>query len=435
MPLALTSDRSSRKKYRKTDHKQSSHYFEIASTRKLKNSFLIENEQERREAVKKFSRKDCILSSVNTGGEMKKTLPLVDDVGEIKKTVPLVNDDGEIKKTVPFLNDVGEIKKTVPFINDVGEIKKTVPFINDDGEIKKTVPFINDDGEIKKTVPFLNDDGEIKKTLPFGNDVGEIKKTVPFINDDGEIKKTLPFINDDGETKETMFSDEVQFNCDSKETEVQTSPYFREKSSTPLREKMCSNISLLSTRQLEKPTKRNDVKERSVQNMALIDNDGCCHRDKILRVIPPGLQKFFTLKFKPPESPFHLIQEHLYKDPWQLLVATIFLNKTNGINALPVLWKFFECFPNAEVTACANLSDITDIIRSLGLQRKRAYILKRFSKEYLNKMWQYPIELYGIGKYGNDSFRIFCLGEYEDVFPDDYKLNLYYNWHCHYSSC
>lgn len=41
MPLALTSDRSSRKKYRKTDHKQSSHYFEIASTRKLKNSFLI----------------------------------------------------------------------------------------------------------------------------------------------------------------------------------------------------------------------------------------------------------------------------------------------------------------------------------------------------------------------------------------------------------
>lgn len=35
-------------------------------------------------------------------------------------------------------------------------------------------------------------------------------------------------------------------------------------------------------------------------------------------------------KWTPPRSPFNLVQEHLYHDPWQLLVATIFLNRTQG---------------------------------------------------------------------------------------------------------
>lgn len=35
--------------------------------------------------------------------------------------------------------------------------------------------------------------------------------------------------------------------------------------------------------------------------------------------------------------------------------------------------------------------------------------------EYLTKQWRYPIELHGIGKYGNDSYRIFCVGEWRQV--------------------
>lgn len=31
-------------------------------------------------------------------------------------------------------------------------------------------------------------------------------------------------------------------------------------------------------------------------------------------------------------------------------------------------------------------------------------------EEYLTKDWVYPEELHGIGKYGNDSYRIFCCG-------------------------
>ena len=34
--------------------------------------------------------------------------------------------------------------------------------------------------------------------------------------------------------------------------------------------------------------------------------------------------------YVPPKSPYNLVQESLYKDPWKLLVATIFLNRTSG---------------------------------------------------------------------------------------------------------
>ena len=66
----------------------------------------------------------------------------------------------------------------------------------------------------------------------------------------------------------------------------------------------------------------------------------------------------------------------------------------------------------------------------MGLHEKRAKILIRFSEEYLMKDWVYPNELYGIGKYGNDSYRIFCLGEWRDAQPKDHKLNLYHDWIC-----
>lgn len=41
--------------------------------------------------------------------------------------------------------------------------------------------------------------------------------------------------------------------------------------------------------------------------------------------------------------------------------------------------------------------------------------LLQFSDEYLTKKWTYPIELHGIGKYGNDSYKIFCVNEWKQV--------------------
>lgn len=54
--------------------------------------------------------------------------------------------------------------------------------------------------------------------------------------------------------------------------------------------------------------------------------------------------------------------------------------------------------------------------------------LVQFAEEYLRKNWQYPKELHGIGKYGNDSYRIFCVNEWKQVRPVDHMLNFYVSW-------
>ena len=41
----------------------------------------------------------------------------------------------------------------------------------------------------------------------------------------------------------------------------------------------------------------------------------------------------------------------------------------------------------------------------------------QFTDEFLTKNWTYPEELHGIGKYGNDSYRIFCVNEWKQVSP------------------
>lgn len=141
----------------------------------------------------------------------------------------------------------------------------------------------------------------------------------------------------------------------------------------------------------------------------------------------PPKRKAFK-KWTPPRSPFNLVQETLFHDTWKLLVATIFLNRTSGKMAIPVLWQFFEHYPSAEVTREADWKPISELLKPLGLHELRAKTLIRFSDEYLSKEWHYPIELHGIGKYGNDSYRIFCVREWREVTPSDHMLNKYHAW-------
>ena len=47
--------------------------------------------------------------------------------------------------------------------------------------------------------------------------------------------------------------------------------------------------------------------------------------------------------FVPPKSPHGLVQEQLYSEPWKLLVATIFLNRTTGRNII-IEFKIAEKF-------------------------------------------------------------------------------------------
>ncbi|XP_066101363.1 methyl-CpG-binding domain protein 4 isoform X2 [Saccopteryx bilineata] len=130
--------------------------------------------------------------------------------------------------------------------------------------------------------------------------------------------------------------------------------------------------------------------------------------------LSPPRRKAFK-KWTPPRSPFNLVQETLFHDPWKLLIATIFLNRTSGKMAIPVLWEFLDKYPSAEVARTADWRDVSELLKPIGLYELRAKTIIKFSDEYLTKQWRYPIELHGIGKYGNDSYRIFCINEWKQV--------------------
>ncbi|KAK2490165.1 hypothetical protein MC885_001826 [Smutsia gigantea] len=99
-----------------------------------------------------------------------------------------------------------------------------------------------------------------------------------------------------------------------------------------------------------------------------------------------------------------------------------------GKMAIPVLWEFLEKYPSAEVARAADWREVSELLKPLGLYDLRAKTIIKFSDEYLTKQWRYPIELHGIGKYGNDSYRIFCINEWKQVHPEDHKLNKYHDW-------
>ncbi|XP_058517160.1 LOW QUALITY PROTEIN: methyl-CpG-binding domain protein 4-like [Ochotona princeps] len=144
--------------------------------------------------------------------------------------------------------------------------------------------------------------------------------------------------------------------------------------------------------------------------------------------LSPPRRKAFK-KWTPPRSPFNLVQETLFHDPWKLLIATIFLNRTSGRMAIPVqTWEFLEKYPSAEAARAADWRDVSELLKPLGLYDLRAKTIIKFSDEYLTEQWKYPIELHEIGKYGNDSYRIFCISEWKQVHPEDHKLSKYHDW-------
>ena len=131
----------------------------------------------------------------------------------------------------------------------------------------------------------------------------------------------------------------------------------------------------------------------------------------------------------PPKSPYNLIQEQLWQDPWKIFVACIFCNLTRRVDAEPYMWEFFERYPEPELALDADLDVLVAMISPLGLSKRRAKALIQMSDDYLNKDWRDdPRNLYGIGKYASDAYRIFCLGDWKSVVPKDGALVNYHNF-------
>jgi len=131
----------------------------------------------------------------------------------------------------------------------------------------------------------------------------------------------------------------------------------------------------------------------------------------------------------PPKSPYDLLQEQLYQDPWKIFVCCIFCNLTKRRTAEPYFWKFLKRWTTPEEASLANESEIATLIKNLGLSKRRAKALKRMSYEYTHKEWKNDATaLYGIGKYASDAYQIFCVGNWEEIQPKDGALINYHNY-------
>lgn len=119
-----------------------------------------------------------------------------------------------------------------------------------------------------------------------------------------------------------------------------------------------------------------------------------------------------------------IIQQEFQHDPWKLLIGCIFLNQTSNKNVRQVIYTFFERWPNAQSVIDADSNEIREHIRPLGFYNIRTQRVIRFCQEYINKRFSKASELYGIGKYADDSYEIFIRGNL-NVQPTDKILKKY----------
>lgn len=135
------------------------------------------------------------------------------------------------------------------------------------------------------------------------------------------------------------------------------------------------------------------------------------------------------MNWQPPTSPYTLLQEQLWQDPWKIFVCCIFCNLTKRLTAEPYFWEVLKRWDSPDKLANADEDELISLIQPLGLSQRRAKALKKMSYEYTHKDWQDDAtNLYGIGKYGSDAYRIFCRGEWRDVVPKDGALVNYHNY-------
>lgn len=163
-----------------------------------------------------------------------------------------------------------------------------------------------------------------------------------------------------------------------------------------------------------------------------------------------------------------LIQEIVAGDPWKLLVAVTFLNKTSGKIAIPVFWNVIARWPTPLMLSRVDENELIDAIQHLGTQNIRAKRLVLLSRAYLQdppsfydlrpskpgvvtlqltkstessirQKTRYPptpiSHLPGTGPYALDSYRIFCTlhhdpssNEWQNVTPTDKELIRFLKW-------
>lgn len=108
---------------------------------------------------------------------------------------------------------------------------------------------------------------------------------------------------------------------------------------------------------------------------------------------------------------------------WQHMVGVMFLNQTGRIQVKALLPEFLARWPTPEALLRSRICDIEEMIKPLGMWRRRANLLYRMSIDFLTWDGDDALELTGIGRYGDESYRIFFKGERFE--PQDKELRAY----------
>jgi len=126
-------------------------------------------------------------------------------------------------------------------------------------------------------------------------------------------------------------------------------------------------------------------------------------------------------------SPYLLLQEIYNEHPWRVLICCIMSNCTSRKQVDKIREEFFNRYPDPESARSADPIEMEDLIKGLGFRKKRTDTIQRFSNDWVTRKWSEPKELYGIGKYAQDSWEIFQKGNL-NVEPTDGVLIKYLNW-------
>jgi len=106
-----------------------------------------------------------------------------------------------------------------------------------------------------------------------------------------------------------------------------------------------------------------------------------------------------------------LMVQQQVKSPWQHMVGVICLNLTNRKQVKAVLPKLFKKYPNPISFIRGSSKTQAKMLEPLGMVNVRLKRLKHMSLDMLTWDYKDATKLYGIGKYGSDSYRIFYKNE------------------------
>jgi len=118
-----------------------------------------------------------------------------------------------------------------------------------------------------------------------------------------------------------------------------------------------------------------------------------------------------------------MVQQQI-KNSWEHMVGVIMLNQTGRKPVKFILPKFLYWFPTPQDLINAEEVFVKVIIAPLGMSNVRYKRLVKMSQDYLTWDGNDATMLYGIGKYGSDSYEIFFKHNFT-VTPTDKELKRY----------